>query len=425
MEPTGKSAEQIALGRSSKLVIITLIIVLVVGVFLRIYPMSSHTPSSKVDRYHPGTSQIGFDEDCYRRYLMMLDANGLTGYPAVARGYLTLQPKLSFAILPPMRVTFLVLAYLFQLSTKASPLASLHCVSCLFTVLALAISAIFAWRLGGPTSALGVAALMSFAPLQIQLAQRAYIDGIFAFWTLLVLWMLWENLRAPRHYRLLVAYAVGLAFLVMTKENAAFVFAGVLGLIVFNRWLRFGEVTVQLLVATLVGPLLGVFGLILAAGGFHTLVDIYRLNVSQSQVLPYAIKTGDGPWFRYALDLVLVSPVLTLIAVAGMLNMRRGDRVTAYLALFVGITYLVMANVKYGMNVRYASIWDMPLRWIAVGQLSAVSAIMPRRIGTYFPAIAVGLLCLLDLHQYFLFFVKHGLYDPIPESMLRILNILK
>jgi 4-amino-4-deoxy-L-arabinose transferase-like glycosyltransferase len=423
--PLSSEAERTAQDHTHKVLLIALAAVFLFGAFLRIYPTTNYTSSSKVDPQHPNIRQIGFDEDCYRRYLMSLDAKGLTSYPELAHSYLVGQPKLEFAILPPMRLTFLSLGYFWQLATSASPLASLHAVSCLFTVLAFIVGGLFAWRLGGLTKALGVTALMSCAPLQIQLAQRAYIDGVFVFWTILTLWLLWENLRAARHYWLLAAYTVSLAFMVMTKENAAFVFAAIIGIMILNRWLRFGEITPWLVLATFIGPLLGLIGLTLAAGGIHTLIDIYRLNIERSHVLPYAIKTGDGPWFRYVLDLMLISPLITLLALGGFLNIRPADKPAVYFALFIAFTYLIMANVPYGMNLRYASIWDMPLRWLAFAQLSAVDARMPRRFGLYFTVSAVTLLCVVDLTHYFVFFARHGLYDPIPEAMLRILNILK
>jgi hypothetical protein len=34
--------------------------------------------------------------------------------------------------------------------------------------------------------------------MQIQLAQRAYVDGVFAFIAVLMLWLLWENMRIKR-----------------------------------------------------------------------------------------------------------------------------------------------------------------------------------------------------------------------------------
>jgi len=32
----------------------------------------------------------------------------------------------------------------------------------------------------------------------------------------------------------------------------------------------------------------------------------------------------------------------------------------AGLVAFVGFSYLIMCNIRYGMNLRYASIWDLP-----------------------------------------------------------------
>ena len=409
---------------SGKLLVAALIIVLVVGALMRIVPTASRDPINKNIPAALPITYLGFDEDCYRHYLMMIDAKGLIGYPAVARSYVAAQPDLPFAVIPPTRVTFIATAYLWQIVSKSGPVPALRAVSCLFTVLGLVGASVFAWRIAGLPTALAITALMSCAPLQIQMAQRPYIDGIFACWALFALWMLWENLRAPNRHGLLTGYALSLALMVMTKENAAFVFVAILGIIALNRWIQFGRVTPRLLIATFIGPLLGVLVLLLAAGGINTLIEIYRLNVEKSFVLPYAIKTGDGPWFRYALDLLIMNPAVTLLAIAGFFNIQRRDKPGVYFALFIAITYLIMANVGC-MNLRYGSIWDMPLRWLAFGQLTVIAGAMRPRFARYFIPLAVILLSLLDLNQYFLFFAQNGLYDPLPDSMLRILNIVK
>ena len=41
-----------------------------------------------------------------------------------------------------------------------------------------------------------VCALMAFAPTQVHMSQHALIDGVFAFWAVTCLWLLWENLAA-------------------------------------------------------------------------------------------------------------------------------------------------------------------------------------------------------------------------------------
>ncbi len=100
----------------------------------------------------------------------------------------------------------------------------------------------------------------------------------------------------------------------MTKENSFFVFVAVCALLLANRWLKFGTVTREIIVCTFVGPLLGVVALIFLAGGIETLLTTYQLSVGKNYSLTYAIMTGDGPWYRYLVDLLLVSPIVLLLA---------------------------------------------------------------------------------------------------------------
>src|SRR6185437_12708334 len=125
----------------------------------------------------------------------------------------------------------------------------------------------------------------------------------------------------------------------------------------------------ELLVATALGPLLGVVILIFLAGGVDVLIGTYRLLVSKNIALPYAIKTGDGPWYRYLLDLLLVSPIILLLAFGGVVRIDRTKRIELFLLMFVVGSYLVMCNVKYGMNLRYANMWDVPLRFLAFSEI--------------------------------------------------------
>jgi hypothetical protein len=83
-----------------------------------------------------------------------------------------------------------------------------------------------------------------------------------------------------------------------------------------------------------------------------------------------------------------------------------------------------MCNVRYGMNLRYTNMWDMPLRYLAVGCLTNLTAPI-RRHGALLFAGIILLLCLFDLRQYHVFFVQHDLYELVPGGLLRAVNILK
>jgi 4-amino-4-deoxy-L-arabinose transferase-like glycosyltransferase len=271
---------------------------------------------------------------------------------------------------------------------------------------------------------LGVTSLVAFAPTQIHMSQHAMIDGFFTFWALLCLWLLWENLRIPGNWRWLVAYAVALALLVLTKENSFFVWCALVAVIVANRWLQFGTVKRELLLATIGGPLLGVVTLVFLAGGFDVLIGTYQLLVNKASRMPYAILTGDGPWYRYLIDLMLVSPVIILLALGSVFRLDRTKKPELYLSIFIAASYLIMCNVKYGMNLRYANMWDMPLRFLAFSSL--VILVTPlQRWRNILLGVAVALICVVEMRQYIIFFVQFPLYELVSEGLLRALHILK
>lgn len=396
--------------KTDRFLIIVAIAFAVVGVFCRVYPFS-------------GQSRIGHDEHVYDVYVDRLSQGA--SYRALIRAYIHKQPQVEKAFLPPTRVSFLSAADLLTRLTGQAPIKALQLVSLSFGILTVAAATAFAWRAGGVRVACGVLALMSAAPLQIHLSHRALIDGFFAFWALLCLWMLWEALRQPRQRRWLFAYGAALALLVMTKENAAFVFIGILAIIALNRWLNFGEVTSSLLVTTLVAPALAVLLLMLLFGGGEAFFHTYLLNIQKSYLLDYAIKTGDGPWYRYLLDLFTVSPLLMLLACGGLLQTRREDSWPLFLAIFLLVTYAVMANLRYGMNLRYGAIWDLPLRCFAFAQLGALTAWFSERTRPFVLPGLLAVVCLVDLRQYFVLFLWGAIYDPIPVELLRVLQILK
>lgn len=394
-----------------RLFLIAIVLVSLAGVALRIYPSSSFTA-------------IGYDEALYRDYVNNLISSGLTSYPDFAEGYIERQTKLPAAILPPTRFLYIFSAYLWHQATGDEALVALHRVSCTFSILLFFAAGAFAWRLGGSRIALAVAALMACAPTQIHMSQHALIDGFFAFWATLSLWFLWENLRQPNNLRWLILYATSLALMVITKENAVFAYAGLLALIGANRWMRFGTVTRPLLLFTLAGPLLGLVVLIALCGSATTFINTYSLLVAKASVLPYAIATGDGPWYRYLLELLLVSPLVFLLAWGAIFRLRPGNKEALFLIVFVSATYLIMCNVRYGMNLRYTNMWDMPLRYLAVLCLCDLTQWFRRYQATAI-VLAVTLLGAVDLRQYHIFFVKFSLYELVTAGLLRAVQILK
>ena len=414
-----------------RLLFVSLGLILLVGCFLRLPPdlFSNHGPLRSLAVLHPNPKwhtmqMMGFDEELYREYVDDLSNRGLGHYPDIILSYIEKQLKLRGSILPPVRFLYIFTAYVWHSVFRTDALQSLRAVASFFSMLTLGLAALFAWRVRHSAQCIGLTALVAFAPTQLHMSQHALVDGFFAFWALLALWLLWENLQAPGKRGWLAGYAGSLALLVLTKENSFFVWIGIVLVLVANRWLHFGTVTRELVLATVVGPLVGVAVLVLLAGGFDVLFGTYRLLVAKNYQLPYAIKTGDGPWSRYLLDLLLVSPVVVILAIGAVFRINREKRFELFLLMFIGGTYLIMCNIKYGMNLRYANMWDVPLRFLALSTVVSLTEPLRRWRQPVLVAV-VAFICALEFRQYVLLFVQFPLYELISELLLRASHILK
>ena len=388
--------------------------ILTAGIFLRLF-----LPT--------GFGGTGFDENLYRTYIVLLDKVGLDHYPTLTEAFVAdqLDPHHQ-AILPPTRLVYIGGGYIYHSLLGVSPLAALHALSCQFSILTLLVSALFCWRLTKQRAfTAAVTALVACAATQIHLGQHALIDGVFGFWALLVVWLLWENLKRPNALRWEIAYGLALTAMVMTKENAFFVVAAIIGIFATNRWLKVGHVTRRLLFVTFLGSLAGIAIVVIAAGGVEQFALVFTLLKQKVPILPYTIKTGDGPWHRYLVDLMLVSPAIVLLASANMLQAgRRKNAPRSFFIAFSCLMYVALTAFPDGMNLRYIVMLDMPLRFLAATQLFELSA----RWGRYRNTILVGAiiaLCAHDLWQHHVLFVKSGLYELVTEGLVRAQGIIK
>jgi hypothetical protein len=407
-----------------RVTIILLSLIFIVGAALRLFAP-------------PPYATGGHDEFLYMRFVQALNVAGISYYPVIVQDYNKNQAKDGEARLPPTRFLYIFCGSCWDrlfyhpdsdavnsAESQVGALRSLHAVSCLFSILTLPLAALFAFRLGGMRFATGVLALVAFSPMQIYVSRHALIDGFFAFWALLSLWLLWECLQRPRRLAWLAAFAASIALQVLTKENAFFVFVAITGILIVNRWAKFGTVNPALVLATFGGAALGAGCIVLLAGGPGHAIETYKILVTQASHLDYAIQTGDGPWYRYLCELLIMSPFVLLLAVGGVFRLRSENKPQLYLFCFVAFSYLVMCNVKHGMNLRYTNMWDMPLRFMAFWTLGSLCAFWGRQ-KTLALAVCVVLLCFLDLRQYWLFFAQDPpIYEPVPTAIMKRVKII-
>ncbi|MGA3172103.1 MAG: hypothetical protein ABSE62_13940 [Chthoniobacteraceae bacterium] len=414
-ESAGKPAAIANAIRTHRLEFTAALVILIVGVALRVLP------------YFGVPDRLTVDEYLYVKNVEMVKAVEPFNYPALVQNYVNLQSQMQEVMLPPTRFVYIVLGWAWDAIFHSGPRMALRSVAAMFSVLSFLLSGVFAYRLGGKRFALVAGALMAVGPMELMLAHRELVDGVFAFWAQLSLWLLWENLQRPRRLGWLAAYAGSIAVMVLTKENAFFAAVGLGGIIcvaAFVPGLKLGRSPWTAAAATAAGGLMGALVLICLAGSPHTLIQTYELLVTKAEKMTFAYVSGGGPWFRYIVDLMLVSPVVLLLAVGGIFGLRRENRQGIFLLLFVVFSCAVMINVKNGMNLRYATMWDMPLRYLAAGVILQMAGGVRRA-----PALAaMALLAVVmgvELHQYRLLFVQNDIGDPIPQLLNYTLGIMR
>ena len=116
--------------------------------------------------------------------------------------------------------------------------------------------------------------------------------------------------------------------------------------------------------------------------------------------------------------------MILILALGALFRLDRTKKPELYLSIFIAATYLVMCNLKYGMNLRYANMWDMPLRFLALSTLVSLTAPL-QRYGRIVLVAAVGLICGIELRHYIILAVQYPLYELVTEGLLRALHILK
>ena len=266
----------------------------------------------------------------------------------------------------------------------------------------------------GDRIALGTALLLATSPLGLGMARRALSDNLNALLMTIALLLCIEALaRDWRRGWSFVALGFGAAFL--AKElNLVLIPIG-LGLLAAEAVRRGRAPSLVALACISVVPVLlstGVLGLV--AGGLEPVAKAFALLAGGASGSDYARRWGGGPWFRYVLDFLLLSPATTLLYVVslGVLVGERSDDPRLRSWALVPVLF-VAATLSLPKFVRWALPLDVPLR---LGAAAALARLSGGRV-----AIFAGMVCLLmvaDLMAFHRFFVTADIYDPTTRLLL-------
>jgi hypothetical protein len=380
--------------------------------------------------YRPGA-----DEGTYLRYARAVSHEGLQSLRGLTRSYL--QDTNPGERPPPTRVGFVIPAAIAMRLLEDGTPQPLTYLSTLMFVASIITIFWFVRRNATPTLALLTATLLAFSPLLMGLSRRALTDSTIAFLTFALLASFYEVIT--RGHRLAtLAFGLLLTWLLLTKETAFLALPVLLALalvIAHRRRSVNRAVLLSASLATAAGLVLTGLVLIALAGGIEPLVTLAGRLLGAPATNAYVIRHFRGPWYRFLIDMAMLSPLTLLLAVGFsfhyVLDRRRAgtDEFTDVVALY-GL-FTLLANMAlavqtggYSLAARQLLPLEFPIRFLAARGLLSIAGAAGPRLSQWIVIVGCVLVCSQDTVTFRRAFVARQLYDPTTPEILRTLSFL-
>lgn len=363
------------------------------------------------------------DELYYRNMASSIEVHGLGQYPELFRSWNA--DSKNWIYPSPLRVGHVLsAALLFEFApTSFASLSGLSVAAHLLCVLSCAF---FARRCFGPTLGLALSVSLGFAPLWLGSARLALQDSYLLLWSCLAVWTALECLREPRSKLWPIAFVLSFAMAVLVKETAALLGPVFVIWVAWRAWSEPGSVPlVRWAICLGSAATMVMLSLLIAAGGLEPLHKTVGIVLGSPASNPYAILYGSGPWYRYLIDYLCLSPITTLLGLGAAGALLAGRKLEVgqreCVALLILGALLLFEMSFFTKNARYLLILELSLRGLALVYLWTI---LPQRWRTAALALIVVGIAWADWQSFQYGWVERGLYDPLSGALFQLREIL-
>lgn len=362
------------------------------------------------------------DEGYYLKYATYIGEKGLCGFPILFKNYIDNQQHWVYP--NPLRAGFIILSAAW-LRIFGYSFLNLAYLSLFSYFIFLLLSFYFVKKYFGDKIALLFIILLAFSPLNMAMARRALTDATTNLFTFTSIWLFFENLQERKTYKIFLFILI-YTFTILIKENSVllspfFVFYILIRKHLFKDSLKSRDfLGLALIPCVIAGAVY--FTL---AGNISYVIDTARIIISSPSYNQYAIFFGSGPWYRYLIDFMLLSPWVCILAISFALNYitknERKEEISYLLLLSISLLFLYNFFTK---NVRYLIILDMPIRLFAILMLSELTELLFKNKSAKALVFLVVAIAFFDYYNFNYLFLRHGIYDPVSQYLLKALRII-
>jgi 4-amino-4-deoxy-L-arabinose transferase-like glycosyltransferase len=260
---------------------------------------------------------------------------------------------------------------------------------------------------------------LSSSPLLLGLSRRALADSLITFLWAGVFWAFLDVLaRRSRHAH--AALIIFLTAAIAVKESSI-ILLGFIVLISFVANRQGYSISMKQLYGIIILPiLLTMLAYIFMYGGIsglnEILASIFSTHLQNTHSNPYAIKYSSGPWFRYLVDFMLLTPIITLLFLAYVgMHLQKKDKCfyKTYALLFFAFIAGVLSCLPHSKVVRFVASLEMVMALCAAW---ALNELLKGRMLFY----AVSLIVMYNWISFFNIFYKPALLDPISYHLFTL-----
>ncbi len=368
------------------------------------------------------------DEGYYFIFASRVAERGLSQFPALIKSYasnteLHLYP-------PPSRVGHILLTALW-LKLFGYSFVNLARFSFFCYVLFILVCFYFSLKLFGRDLAFPFALLSASSPLVMAMGKRAHLDSNANLFWALCIWIFLGFLITKKKSKFII-FLIVYSVCISIKESSAFLLVFFVMYFLIHKYYFKNAISNNYLLGIIFIPpiLIGISYLVLF-GGFYNflslikgLLDTHFGSVKFSQ---YAVLFCTGPWYRYIIDYLLLSPVTTLLFLGYLgyiLISRKWEDKILYFFLYFITVFGIFSNLKYSKVVRFVINLDMVISLFSVFMLYELFRQKNKRYQTYFVLMGVIVIFFVNYHNFLYLFCNRNIYDPVSYWLLQAKKII-
>ena len=251
------------------------------------------------------------DEGYYFNYASFIAEKGISGFSELFKGYLANQEHWVFP--NPLRIGFIIVSAIWLKITGAS-FMNMAYLSLVFFVLFLLSSYYFSRRYLGERFALLFVTLLAFSPIQLAMGRRALMDSAVNLFSSLSIWLFWDFLKKKGGLKL-IFFIAAFSFSILVKETTVLLAIPFLVLLLMDRFVYKNEYSVKEFLSALLLPPFIALGVYALLGCLPYIFDTAKIILNSPQTNSYALLFGSGPWYRYLIDYMILSPWVVILAI--------------------------------------------------------------------------------------------------------------